>query len=241
MEEKGTSKTPSKDRFGRREEIGEQLMHHKLKNSVNHLSSKVGQGKADRSVSVEDNPENSVSIETEALSEKSETDTEGSEYPDQIDPEILIIKEGERTIEVIPIDEVKEGQVHDFTELRNTVNQIQAASYVDVEGFEESPKSIISQVHQVVEGEIMGDPGDPPLVKTSGWYLEMGLNGEKMVWNVDPGSCQTIVPTKIYYQMSPEKRPKIYEIGTRLLHAGGSEISQLGRGVMTITIGGGGL
>ena len=65
-------------------------------------------------------------------------------------------------------------------------------------------------------------------METSGWYLVVGVDGEKMVWHVDPGSAQTIVPSRVYYAMAPEERPELVTIGKRFLHAGGKEISPVG-------------
>ena len=162
-------------------------------------------------------------------------------------PEVLVIREGNKEIEVIPLDDpVKQDFGKRYADARAMVASVTAASYIEIEGLrsetslKEPSTSVINQV--LPEGDLgsveQTDPeGDPPYVETSVWYLEIGLNGEKMVWHIDPGACQTIVPTRLYWQMPPEERPQLINIGRKFLHAGGKIIPQMGRGVVTLSMG----
>ena len=90
-------------------------------------------------------------------------------------------------------------------------------------------------VNNVTEGST--DKGTPYL-KATGWFLEAKLENQDLVWQVDPGSCQTMVPWQVYDMLPERRRPELIPLSENFIQAGGIPLKNMGRGLVWMKIGG---
>ena len=121
---------------------------------------------------------------------------------------------------------------------------------IEPENLEEDESGILEQKGEVLvagmpeeKEEIVKQPvhclgskreQEVPYLQTKGWYIEAQVENQKCVWHIDSGSCQTMVPYKVYQDLPAKLRPRLWPLSGEFEQASGSSLPNYGRGLVWV-------